>query len=528
MPQPHDAPLPPSSPMVPESAAHVALREVEARLRASEAHLAAFVLASGQIPWTARSDGHDEWEQDWTVFTRHAPQLGATEHWLAAVHPDDQERVATAWQTAVATQQLYHIDYRLRHPDREYRWLSVRGVPVRGSDGRVREWVGTATERTEQHRTEEQLRASETMYRQLADSISQLAWMAHPDGHIFWYNQRWYDYTGTTPASQEGWEWQSVHDPQMLPQVLAQWQQSIATGAPFDMTFPLKGADGHFRPFLTRVMPVTDHHGHVTGWFGTNTDISEQRAAEDDLRAANHLKDEFLGIVSHELRTPLTTAKSNIQLAIRRLAQIPLSASAEVLAQVQAVQVLLTRSEGALNRLNHLVDDLLDVTRIHVGKLVLRRQHIDVAALVREVVADEAVAWPQRRIVLAPELDEAVWVEADPERIRQVITNYLTNALKYAPREAPIQLRLTRTDDMAQLSVSDHGPGLTPEQQAQVFEQFYRVEGMETQQGSQVGLGLGLYICRIAIEQHGGAVGVSSTLGMGSTFWCTLPLTARQ
>jgi len=181
-----------------------------------------------------------------------------------------------------------------------------------------------------------------------------------------------------------------------------------------------------------------------------------------------------------------------------------------------------------LNRLNHLVDDLLDVTRIHVGKLVLRRQHIDVAALVREVVADEAVAWPQRRIVLAPELDEAVWVEADPERIRQVITNYLTNALKYAPREAPIQLRLTRTDDMAQLSVSDHGPGLTPEQQAQVFEQFYRVEGMETQQGSQVGLGLGLYICRIAIEQNGGAVGVSSTLGMGSTFWCTLPLTARQ
>ena len=118
----------------------------------------------------------------------------------------------------------------------------------------------------------------------MADALPQLAWQARPDGHIYWYNRRWYEYTGTTPAEMEGWGWQAVHDPAVLPAVMERWQQSVATGTPFDMVFPLRGADGTFRPFLTRVEPVRGADGRVAMWVGSNTDVSDQRRAEEVAR----------------------------------------------------------------------------------------------------------------------------------------------------------------------------------------------------------------------------------------------------
>jgi PAS domain S-box-containing protein len=136
----------------------------------------------------------------------------------------------------------------------------------------------------ERRKATEALRESEKQFRELAEGIPQLAWTANPDGWIYWYNQRWYQYTGTSPQQMEGWGWQSVHDPNELPKVLERWTGSIASGEPFDMEFPLRGADGVFRPFLTRVMPLRDTQGRVLRWFGTNTDISEQRRTEKALR----------------------------------------------------------------------------------------------------------------------------------------------------------------------------------------------------------------------------------------------------
>lgn len=133
---------------------------------------------------------------------------------------------------------------------------------------------------------EASLKKSDERFQMLADNIPNLAWMAEPDGYIYWYNKRWYEYTGTTPKDMEGWGWQSVHDPEALPQVIKRWQASIKTGKPFDMTFPLKGADGNFRPFITRVMPVKDEAGKVIHWTGTNTDISDRLQIEAEREAA--------------------------------------------------------------------------------------------------------------------------------------------------------------------------------------------------------------------------------------------------
>ena len=136
-------------------------------------------------------------------------------------------------------------------------------------------------ESIERTRVTRDLRESEHLFRALANSIANLAWMARPDGWIYWYNDQRYEYTGTTSADMEGWGWEQVHDPATLPAVKERWQLSIATGTPFEMVFPLRGADGSFRRFLTRVNPVRDSRGQVVHWFGTNTDVeSERRASE--------------------------------------------------------------------------------------------------------------------------------------------------------------------------------------------------------------------------------------------------------
>ena len=143
---------------------------------------------------------------------------------------------------------------------------------------------------TERKRAEEALRESERQLRTLADTVPQLVWMAEADGNIFWYNQRWYDYTGTTAEEMVGWGWQSVHDPKILPKVLEQWRSSLATGKPFEMEFPLRGADGVFRWFLTRVNPLPDSQGRIVRWFGTNTDIEESRRARQVAEESSRLE----------------------------------------------------------------------------------------------------------------------------------------------------------------------------------------------------------------------------------------------
>jgi PAS domain S-box-containing protein len=159
------------------------------------------------------------------------------------------------------------------------------GAPIYDNDTRLG-WVWTFRDISERKQAEEKLLESENNLRSLANTIPQLAWMAEPDGHVFWYNEGWYAYTGTTSEQMTGWGWQSVHDPQMLADVVDQWKRSIETGEPFEMEFPLRGADGQFRWFLTRVNPLKDPQNKIVRWFGTNTDITRIREIERGLQQA--------------------------------------------------------------------------------------------------------------------------------------------------------------------------------------------------------------------------------------------------
>ncbi|HJT00463.1 MAG TPA: PAS domain S-box protein [Terriglobales bacterium] len=166
----------------------------------------------------------------------------------------------------------------------EHAYFNFLYQPLKDDSGKVEGVFVHSVDVTSQAEARRGNEESEEQFRMLAESIPQLDWMANADGWIYWYNQRWYDYTGTQPEQMMGWGWQSVHDPEVLPKVMERWKESILTGQPFEMVFPLRGADGKFRQFLTRVLPVRDAQNKVVRWFGTNTDITVQQKAESALR----------------------------------------------------------------------------------------------------------------------------------------------------------------------------------------------------------------------------------------------------
>ncbi|WP_418315050.1 PAS domain-containing protein [Piscinibacter sakaiensis] len=164
------------------------------------------------------------------------------------------------------------------------RWVKAHAHPVRDASGAVREVMLIHEDVSAEMRTRKALEASEQRLKQLANTIPQMAWMAHPDGNIHWFNERWFAYTGSTIEQMQDDGWKAVHDPAVLPEVVERWQQSLHSGEPFQMTFPLRGSDGRFRPFFTLVAPLKDESGAVVQWFGTNTDVSALHEAERSLR----------------------------------------------------------------------------------------------------------------------------------------------------------------------------------------------------------------------------------------------------
>ncbi|HEX6542643.1 MAG TPA: PAS domain S-box protein [Ktedonobacterales bacterium] len=255
----------------------------------------------------------------------------------------------------------------------------------------------------------------------------------------------------------------------------------------------------------------------------------EAHASTLALQEANRRMDEFLGIASHELRTPLTALLGNVQLLERRLARMSFDhIGADDLAdQLRMMIRLLEQMDHQGRRLSRLVSDLVDASRIDAGKLDLSLQSRDLVSIVNEIVEEQRQTHPYRIIDLALPEGAAIPVVVDADRLGQVVTNYLINALKYSQEDRPVAVTVRVDGEIARVAVRDEGPGLPLEEQSQIWELFYRAPNIEIQTGSGIGLGLGLHICKTIIERHNGQVGVTSDVGQGSTFWFALPLASH-
>ncbi len=220
--------------------------------------------------------------------------------WTQFIHPDDVEENIRVWRHSIETGEPFEFVHRFRRADGVYRWHLSRAHAMRDATGNISMWIGSNTEVHEQKEMENALRESEARLRKrealfltLADNMSQFAWMADEKGWIFWYNQRWYSYTGSTLEQMQGWGWKQVHHPDHVDRVVRRIQHSWDTGEVWEDTFPLRGKDGRYRWFLSRAEPIRDADGAILRWFGTNTDITEQRAAEEALRES----DDYLRLV---------------------------------------------------------------------------------------------------------------------------------------------------------------------------------------------------------------------------------------
>ncbi len=237
--------------------------------------------------------------------------------------------------------------------------------------------------------------------------------------------------------------------------------------------------------------------------------------ANQQLEQANQLKDHFLSMASHELKTPITTIRGQAQVTLRRLAK-----QSELSLEQATIRTALEKIDEQTYRLNALVDDLLDLSIIQAGKIELRQGDCDLADMCRGVIEDQRLL--TGRIIELEVPSTPVKLQADCERLSQVVVNLVGNAIKYSPQDRPVQVRVSQDGTVALIQVSDAGVGIPKDQQGRIFEAFYRASN--ARKSSSDGFGLGLAICKDIVERHGGRIWCESSTGKGSTFFVELPL----
>jgi len=320
------------------------------------------------------------------------------------------------------------------------------------------------------------------------------------------------DYTGQTFEAMLGWGWKRLLHPDHADRVVSGMAQTGLEREIWEDTFPLRGHDGQYRWFLSRAVPIRDEQGDVVRWFGTNTDVTDLREAQQMLRDADRRKDEFLATLAHELRNPLAPIRSGLELM--RLSQ----KDPETMADVRMTM------ERQTQQLITLVDDLLDVSRITRGKLNVRTRKVALADVMQSAVEaskpflDEA---GHQLIVDTP--DQEVTLDADPHRMAQVISNLLNNSAKYTPAGGRVRLSAEIRRPQVVISVEDNGLGIPADMLERIFEIFAQID--RPQEKGNTGLGIGLSLVKSLVKLHQGTIDVASEgPGQGSIFSVTLPI----
>ncbi len=477
-------------------------KKIQNALKEREEQFRQLADSMPQIVWTAQPDGRlDYYNKKWYDFTGFEQGMDADAARSEILHPDDVEFCRQTWYNSVRTGKNYHIEYRFknRKAPGTYCWYLGRALPIYNSEGKIVKWYGTCTDINDQKEIEALLKESEKRFRQMADSVPQHVWTAKADGGLDYVNQRAVNYFGKTAEEIIGeGKFDGIH-PDDVPVAKERWQHSLRTNEPFQVEYRLKNKNNIYRWHLGRATPYANKYNEIK-WFGTNTDIEEHKYGEQK-------KDEFISIASHELKTPITSLKGIVFILKEILEKYGVSEAAK----------LLTTMDNQLIKLTKLITDLLDVNNIEGNQLRLNREDFEFSELVKETVDSVQHISPGHSLII--ESDEKLIYNGDKLRLEQVITNLLTNAVKYSPGSNKVIIRYEITDENIVMSVHDFGIGIEREDLSKLFDRFYRVHN-SLRFG---GLGLGLYISANIIKAHNGSFWIESEPGKGSVFYFLLP-----
>lgn len=373
------------------------------------------------------------------------------------------------------------------------------GYPVIGEDGTYYAWSWTFKDVTRQRQIEKEIKESEERFRTLAQSLPQLVWVTDAQGKAEFYSFRWKEYTGMEVGGKAVWR-EIVH-PEDYDRINAAWIHSLKTGEFYKGEVRLRNKEGEYRWHTVNGNPVFKKGRQISKWVGAFTDIHEQKISEKK-------KDEFLSIASHEMKTPLTTAKAYLQMMELSLDE-----------KNSDENLFVKKANQSVNRLDELISELLDVSRIQFGKLNYNITRFDFNSMIDSTIEDIQLTSPMHTIIKSGQgVGE---ITGDKQRLQQVVINLLNNAIKYSPGEKYVFVSIAQEDGFVKVSVRDQGIGMAPDGIKKIFDKYHRIEEHAVQ---YQGLGIGLFISHEIIHRHSGSLWAESELGKGSTFYFTLPL----
>jgi hypothetical protein len=422
--------------------------------------------------------------------------------YVKVFHPEDLKLRNKAHASAPVSGNLFY-ESRIIWPDKSIHWVRVEGKVFYDTSGKAVRILGTLLDITEQKKAKEALAESEQLLRSITSAAPATLWMADEEGLITYVNQTWIDWTGKPYEQHLGTKWLDAIIVEDREKASDKLTNAILNKSLYEAEFRIDHIDGTKHWCVASGRPQYRKDGTFSGYIGACVDITEQKYLQQQ-------KDDFIGIASHELKTPVTSVKAYTQVLERMLQKKGDTKEANMIKKMDA----------QLNRLTSLIGDLLDVTKINSGKLQFNNQEFDFNAILDELIEDLQRTTGKHTIV--KNFVPGGIVFGDKERIGQVVTNLITNAIKYSPHADKVIVHTTIDEKEITLCVQDFGIGIATKNLDKVFEQFYRVSG--EMQHTFPGLGLGLYISSEIIKREGGRIWVTSEEGKGSTFCFALPL----
>jgi PAS domain S-box-containing protein len=479
-------------------------KQAEQQLQISENKWHVLTEALPQLIWTTTPDGQtDYFNHRWYDYTCSSFEDSQGEGWSRYLHPDDRERTLQVWKQAVATRKPYEIEYRFKNGNTgNYHWFLARALPVFDETGNLIKWFGTSTDIDERKRMEDALQRSQRYIRALVDSNIIGIVFSNDEHTITEANNAFFAMTGYTQEDLRAGllTRERLIPPEERVAIEQAMQETYTNGQHAPMEIALICKDNSRLPVLLGSVVFEHDPLRIVGFILDN-------AAP---KALEQRKNDFISMASHELKAPLTALKLQTSLLEKQMAR-----------QGIAVPVpALGRMETQLNKLNRLIEDLLDVSKIQAGSIEYLQEPVDLHALLLDIIDTFRQTCSTHTIVFHS--TGHVFVIGDQDRLGQVFVNLLGNAIKYSPEADSVEVDLSVARETATVRVQDHGCGIPREQREKIFERFYRGQSKGIS-----GLGMGLYIVADIVKRHGGTIIVDSNSGQGSIFALTFPCLSR-